>query len=236
MTNKPVVPTHVAVIMDGNGRWAKKRNLPRSAGHKEGREALKRTIEAGLVLGIRAMTFYCFSTENWSRPQDEIDELMNLLSRALESDFSKQDEKGVRIRFAGDMSRFPKDIRQKCFELEQKIPNPVKMDVVLAMNYGGRAEIVRATQKIAEQVQKGELSLSEITQDKLSSFMYHADVPFPDLLIRTSGEKRISNFLLWQCAYSEFYFTDVLWPDFNEKHLRTALSDFALRQRRFGGI
>ena len=120
MTNKPVVPTHVAVIMDGNGRWAKKRNLPRSVGHKEGREALKRTIEAGLALGIRVLTFYCFSTENWSRPQEEIDELMNLLRRALDTDFFKQSEKGVRIRFAGDMSRFPKDICQKCFELEQK--------------------------------------------------------------------------------------------------------------------
>lgn len=227
---------HVAIIMDGNGRWAKKRNLPRSVGHREGAKALSRTAEACLDLKIPVLSVFCFSTENWTRPQDEIDALFNLLREALDKNFQDLSEKGVRIRFAGDISHFPDDIRRKADELVEKTKNNSKMQVVLALNYGGRDDIVRAAKTMANKVVDGTLSLDEITQESFGRCLYLSDIPEPDLLIRTSGERRISNFWLWQAAYTELYFTPVLWPDFSKQDLQDALDDFSARRRRFGGV
>ena len=227
---------HVAIIMDGNGRWAKKRGLPRSMGHREGAKALTRTVEACLDLNVPVLSLFCFSTENWTRPQDEIDALFGLLREALDKNFKELSDKGVRLRFAGDMTSFPEDIRRKADTFLEKTKDNSKMQVVLALNYGGRDDIVRAAKKMANQVVDGILSLDEITRENFGKFLYLPDIPEPDLLIRTSGERRISNFWLWQAAYTELYFTPVLWPDFSKRDLQDALDDFATRRRRFGGI
>ena len=236
MVEQKSLPAHVAVIMDGNGRWAQKRGLSRVEGHKAGRDALKRVIEAGYDRGLRVMTFFCFSTENWSRPESEVSALKKLFREMLHSDFSAYAQKGVRVRFAGDLSAFDADIREQCEKLAKNAPAETKMDVVFALNYGGRDEIVRAARAVAQKAADGDLPPDAVTAETLARELYNPDLPFPDLLIRTSGEKRVSNFLLWQCAYAEFYFTDVLWPDFNEAALDAALTEFASRTRRFGGI
>lgn len=222
--------------MDGNGRWAKKRNLPRVAGHKAGVEALRDVIERGGDLGVKHMTFYAFSTENWKRPEDEVKGLMNLLVAYLKSETKKLHENNIRINVIGDTSRLPK-LAQK--ELDKSIELTSKntsMTVHIALNYGSRDEIVRAVKQISADVKEGRIDLDNIDETLVSENLYTAGTPDPDLMIRTSGEVRLSNFLLWQFAYSEFVFTDMYWPDFNGDALEKAIEEYQNRHRRFGKL
>lgn len=230
------IPQHIALIMDGNGRWAKKRNLPRVAGHKAGVEALRDVIERGGDLGVKHMTFYAFSTENWKRPEDEVKGLMNLLVAYLKSETKKLHENNIRINVIGDTSRLPK-LAQK--ELDKSIELTSKntsMTVHIALNYGSRDEIVRAVKQISADVKEGRIDLDNIDETLVSENLYTAGTPDPDLMIRTSGEVRLSNFLLWQFAYSEFVFTDMYWPDFNGDALEKAIEEYQNRHRRFGKL
>lgn len=230
------VPRHIGIIMDGNGRWAKKRLLPRSAGHVQGAKILKTIAEYASNIGVEYLTVYAFSTENWKRPKEEVDALMNLLKKYLK-DMLKSDTKGVETRFIGDRTPFDEDIRTLIDEVEAiKVENK-KMTLVIALNYGGRDELVKAVGKIAEKVKKGEIDASAIDENTIKSELYTFDMPDPDLIIRPSGEFRTSNFLLWQSAYSEYVFMDnLLWPDFKPADLDNAIEQFNKRNRRFGGI
>jgi len=222
--------------MDGNGRWAKEKGMPRLAGHKAGVEALRAVIERGGDIGVKHMTFYAFSTENWKRPEDEVNGLMNLLVVYLKSETKKLHANGIKINILGDTSELPQ-LAQK--ELKKSIDltaNNTKMTVHIALNYGSRREIVRAVKLISDEVNKGQVSVDDINEDMITQRLYTADVPDPDLLIRTSGELRLSNFLLWQLAYTEFIFPEVYWPDFNGDTLEKAISDFQTRNRRFGKL
>lgn len=229
------IPVHLGIIMDGNGRWAKKRGLPRSMGHKAGAEALRKIISACRDLGVRYVTCYAFSTENWKRPEEEVSALMRLFGEYLD-EFEAFAGKRSKVVFLGDKSPFPYDLRKRMESLENDTAGYDDMTIMLAMNYGGRDEIVRAAKKIASYAAAGDISSADVDDKMFSSLLYTGDAPDADLIIRTSGEQRLSNFLLWQAAYAEFYFTDVLWPDFNEKELRKAFYDFASRDRRFGGV
>ena len=224
------VPQHIAIIMDGNGRWAKSRHLPRLAGHRAGAEAVKRTVEAAQKLGIKFLTLYAFSTENWSRPQDEIDGLMDLLCKTLDSYTQQAQTKNYRLIVSGSRQKLPATVLEKIDKAVQNTASNTGLTVNLALNYGARQEIVQAVNAL---IGSGK---TEITMDELSAHLYQPQVPDPELIIRTSGEERLSNFLLWQAAYSEFYFTPVLWPDFNAQELQKALDAYAQRTRRFGGI
>ena len=217
------VPQHIAVIMDGNGRWAKKRGLPRTAGHKVGAETFRNIATYCKDIGVKYFTVYAFSTENWKRPAEEVDTLMNLFRRYLKEAIETMAEKGVAVRVIAD-----------CDRESAKMEDPAV--ATLCINYGGRDEIKNAVRAIAQQVQSGALQPENITEDTISRHLYTADMPDPDLIIRPSGEIRTSNFLLWQSAYAEYYFTDVLWPDFKPEHLEAAIEDFNRRQRRFGGV
>lgn len=231
------VPQHIAVIMDGNGRWAKKRGMPRTAGHKVGAETFRNIATYCKDIGVKYFTVYAFSTENWKRPAQEVDTLMNLFRRYLKEAIETMAEKGVAVRVIGDLSVLAEDIRQliaHCDKEAEKLENPAV--ATLCINYGGRDEIKNAVRAIARKVQAGELQPEDITEDTISENLYTADMPDPDLIIRPSGEIRTSNFLLWQSAYAEYYFTDVLWPDFKPEHLEEAIEDFNRRQRRFGGV
>lgn len=227
-------PLHVAIIMDGNGRWAKKRLLPRSAGHKKGADAVKRTVESAVALGITHLTLFGFSSENWKRPEEEVNDLMGLLRFYLKNEVKRLHKEGVCIKFIGDRSRLSDDIVKGIGECEALTHNNTVLRLTIALSYGGRAEITMAAQALARQVAEGALSVDEITEDKLSQSLYTYDLPEPDLLIRTSGEQRISNFLLWQLAYTEFVFMDVLWPDFDKSHLEEAVKELSGRERRYG--
>jgi len=222
--------THLAVIMDGNGRWAEKKGLPRIEGHRRGAQKAEEIIEWCAELGVKYVTLYTFSTENWKRPKDEVDFLFSLLVEMLNKKFSRMMEQGVRIRFCGLVERLPEQILTVCKKFEQKTKDNQKIQAILALNYGGRREIVDAINKA---IQNGVREFDEII---LREYLYLPDVPDPDLVIRTSGELRISNFLLWQIAYSELYFTEVLWPDFSKEDLLKAVKDFEKRHRRFGGL
>lgn len=222
--------THLAVIMDGNGRWAEKKGLPRIEGHRRGAQKAEEIIEWCAELGVKYVTLYTFSTENWKRPKDEVDFLFSLLVEMLNKKFSRMMEQRVRIRFCGLVERLPEQILTVCKEFEQKTKDNQKIQAILALNYGGRREIVDAINKA---IQNGVREFDEII---LREYLYLPDVPDPDLVIRTSGELRISNFLLWQIAYSELYFTEVLWPDFSKEDLLKAVKDFEKRHRRFGGL
>ena len=224
------IPQHIAIIMDGNGRWAKNRHLPRIAGHREGANAVKRTIEAANKLGIRFITLYAFSTENWSRPQDEIDGLMDLLSKTLDTYTQEAQAKNYRLLVSGAREPLPPFLLSKIDNAVQTTARNTGLTVNLALNYGARQEIVHAVNTL---LQAGK---TQITTDDLRAHLYQPQVPDPELIIRTSGEERLSNFLLWQAAYSEFYFTPVLWPDFTTQELQKALDEYAQRTRRFGGI
>lgn len=231
------VPQHIAVIMDGNGRWAKKRGLPRTAGHKVGAETFRNIATYCKDIGVKYFTVYAFSTENWKRPAEEVDTLMNLFRRYLKEAIETMAERGVAVRVIGDLSVLAEDIREliaECDREAEKIENPAV--ATLCINYGGRDEIKNAVRAIAQKVQAGTLQPQDITEDTISQHLYTADMPDPDLIIRPSGEIRTSNFLLWQSAYAEYYFTDVLWPDFKPEHLEAAIEDFNRRQRRFGGV
>ncbi len=227
-------PQHLAVIMDGNGRWAKQRLRPRSLGHRAGARAVRTIVEFCLAEGIGALTLFAFSSENWNRPEEEVGALMKLFLRLLESEVEELTRLGVRLRFIGDRSRFPEAIRTRMALAEVIEPPTPRLTLTLAAGYGGRADITQAARTLAQRVATGELSPEAITEDLLGQHVSPAVLPPPDLFIRTGGEHRISNFLLWQLAYTELWFTDVLWPDLDETVLRTALADYASRERRFG--
>ena len=229
------MPRHVAIIMDGNGRWAAKRMLPRKMGHKAGAEALERIIEAARQLGLEHLTVYAFSTENWKRSVEEVGAIMDLLRLYLKNYLQKFAKDNVRMHVIGDISRLDADIQEQIRNIEEMSKGKDGMTVHIALNYGGRDELRRGVIALARQVQDGVLEPEEITEDIISQSLDTAGVPDPELMIRTSGEERISNFLLWQLAYSEFYFTDKLWPDFTEEDLKDAIDQYCGRERRFGG-
>ena len=225
--------------MDGNGRWAKQRNLPRYKGHIEGAKTFRKIGEFAADVGIKCMTFYAFSTENWKRPQEEVDAIMQLFReylREAEERQAENEEKGIKLRFLGDRKGIPEDILSLMDRIENGTQYETKVILNLAINYGGRHEITDGVKKIAEKVKNGEISVDDITEDMISDSLYTAGSPDPDLIIRPSGEYRLSNFLTWQSAYSEFWFSDVLWPDFTEDNLVEALKEFEKRNRRFGGV
>jgi undecaprenyl diphosphate synthase len=225
---------HVAIIMDGNGRWAKKRGLPRTAGHREGLQRVKEIAKAMSSLGISHLTLFAFSTENWRRPVIEVEFLMNLFKHALENEILELHQNNVRLRFIGFRQHLDASLLELMNRVEEMTAENDSLQLNLALNYGGRAEIVNACRQVVEQVQSGSLSIDEIDETVLSNYMLTNDIPDPDLLIRPSGELRLSNFLIWQSAYTEFYFTDVLWPDFRKDNLLNALNDYLRRDRRFG--
>jgi undecaprenyl diphosphate synthase len=230
------VPRHVAIIMDGNGRWAAARGLPRGEGHRRGVEALRRTVRAAGDLGIEILTIFSFSSENWSRPPAEIRELMTLLRRFIRNDLADLHRSGVRVRIIGEREDLDPEIRNLLDEAESLTRGNDKLILVVAFNYGARAEIARAAQRMAAAVAAGDLAISAVTADKLASYLDAPDLPDPDLIIRTSGEQRLSNFLLWQAAYSELVFVPTYWPDFDRSTLESAITEYFRRERRFGGL
>ncbi|MGN0661503.1 MAG: isoprenyl transferase [Oscillospiraceae bacterium] len=231
-----VIPTHVGIIMDGNGRWAKKRGLPRKAGHYQGAKAFRKIVKYCSDIGIKYATFYAFSTENWSRPQDEVDSIMKLMDEYLD-DAKNFYKENVRTILIGDKSRLDPKLQAKINKVEEDSKDFTGMTLLIAINYGGQDEIVHAARKIAEKAAKGELSPDDITKQTISDNLYTAGIPDADLIIRPSGEYRTSNFLLWQSAYAEYVFMDnVLWPDFSEKEMEQALEEYSKRNRRFGGV
>lgn len=232
--DKTRIPQHIAIIMDGNGRWAKSRGLDRSAGHKEGITALHKVLEAAGNAGVKYLTVYTFSTENWNRPKAEVDTLMNLIAWGIDREKEELIRKGARLHVLGDISRMPDFARTKTLECIEATKGGTGINFVIAFNYGSRFEITGTVQRIAQQIKEGKLQPEEITEQTITDNLLTAGMPDPDLMIRTGGEKRISNYLLWQVAYSEFYFCDTFWPDFGEAELYDAILDFQNRERRFG--
>ena len=228
------IPEHVAIIMDGNGRWAKSRGLPRIIGHKKGSEALRDILTGCQQLGLRYLTIYAFSAENWKRPQVEITDLMELLRHYLDREIASLHKNGVRLRIIGDTSRLAPDIRNQINAAEKLTENNNAFNLTVALSYGARQELTQAVQALAARIESGEVAASAIDETTVSSLLYTRGLPDPDLLIRTGGEQRLSNFLLWQSAYTELYFTPVLWPDFSMTHLHEALLEYANRERRYG--
>jgi undecaprenyl diphosphate synthase len=229
-----VVPRHIAIIMDGNGRWAAKRGLPRVIGHRNGAEALRRTIKAAGELGIPYLTLFGFSSENWKRPPSEVDDLMGLLRHYLRGEIAELHRQGVRVRVIGDRTRLAPDIVTLIENAEGLTRDNGGVNLTVALSYGGRAEIVAATRAVARKAAAGKVDPETIDEGMIARHLFTADLPDPDLLIRTSGEQRISNFLLWQCAYAELVFTSTLWPDFGRADLEQAIADFGCRERRYG--
>lgn len=229
-------PVHVAIIMDGNGRWAKARGLPRTAGHKRGADAVKRVVRSAPDLGISYLTLFGFSSENWSRPEPEVKDLMGLLRLYLQSEIAELDKNGVRFRVIGDRSRLPPETVALIDQAERQTGTNTRLNLVVALSYGSRQEIVAAARALATECRDGRLRPDQIDERAMSSRLFTADIPDPDLLIRTSGEQRISNFLLWQLAYTELVFTDTLWPDFGLDDLAAAVTAFRGRERRFGAV
>lgn len=234
--DKDNIPKHIAIIMDGNGRWAKQRKLPRTMGHKAGVETIRRVIKESHVLGIKYLTLYAFSTENWKRPDDEVSALMKLLVDYLRSELAELNKNEVVIRVLGDVKKLPKDAQKEILEAIEVTKNNKGIVLNIAFNYGGRDEIVRATKLVAKEVKNGNLDIEDIDENIFEKYLYTNGTPDPDLIIRPSGEQRISNFLLWQCAYSEFWYSNVCWPDFKEEHLHEAIYDYQNRDRRYGGV
>ncbi|SHE93470.1 undecaprenyl diphosphate synthase [Caldanaerobius fijiensis DSM 17918] len=234
--DKSKLPKHIAIIMDGNGRWAQKRGMPRTAGHRAGIKTVKKVIEFCSQLGIEYLTLYAFSTENWKRPEKEVNALFKLLVYYLRREIDELDENNVRLNFIGDISSFDKDIRSEIDRAKTALADNDGLIVNLALNYGGRAEILNAVRGIVRDMKKLNITADEIDEALFSKYIYTAGMPDPDLLIRTGGEYRVSNFLLWQIAYSELWYTDVLWPDFSEKDLLSAIANYQDRNRRFGGL
>jgi len=234
VTSDANLPRHIAIIMDGNGRWARKRFLPRTAGHSAGVSAVRKTVEWCASKGVAALTLFAFSSENWRRPQQEVSVLMGLFLSTLEKETRKLHQNNVRLRVIGDRSAFAPDLQDHIAAAERMTEANTGLNLVIAANYGGRWDIAQAARRLAERVAAGNLSVDEITGERLQAELCLSDLPEPDLFIRTGGECRISNFLLWQLAYSELYFTPTLWPDFDELELEKAVADYAGRQRRFG--
>lgn len=229
------IPKHIGIIMDGNGRWAKKRGMPRNIGHKQGAAVFKKTINWARELGVSCVTFYAFSTENWKRPQSEIDGIISLLRQYIK-DIKAAAKENIRIIILGDYSAFGEDIAAELLDIEQTSKDNTGFIAAIALNYGGRAEIVHAAQRLAQKCSDGALLPNEITEEMLERELYTAEMPPLDLVIRPSGEQRLSNFLIWQAAYAEFIFMDVLWPDFNKSHLEAAIEEYSGRNRRYGGV
>lgn len=231
---EPSPPAHVAIIMDGNGRWARARGLPRTAGHRRGAKSVKTAVESAIREGVRYLTLFGFSSENWKRPSDEVNDLIALLRYYLENEIHYLNKNGVRLRVIGDRSRFGADIFALIERAEQITSGNRRLVLVIALSYGGRAEIVSAMCNIAAAVARGEMSLADVDEGLVAQHLYTADLPDPDLVIRTSGEKRVSNFLLWQLAYAELVFTETLWPDFCADDFAEAIKEFNRRERRYG--
>lgn len=230
------IPKHIAIIMDGNGRWAKERNLPRTLGHKVGVETIREIVKECSSLGVKYLTLYAFSTENWKRPVDEVNALIKLLVEYLKIELEELNSNGVVVNHIGDISKFPVVCQNELINAYNKTKDNSGIVLNLALNYGGRDEIINAIINLFNEVKKGNLNIDSLNEETLSSYMNTKGMPDPDLIIRTAGEQRLSNFLLWQCAYSEFWFTDVKWPDFDKEQLMRAIHDFQKRDRRFGGI
>lgn len=233
-TAQQQLPSHVAIIMDGNGRWAKARGLPRAAGHKKGAEALRELLGHCREIGLRYLTIYAFSSENWNRPQTEVSDLMQLLRFYLEHEVKALVKNGIRLKVIGDLSQVDAATRKQIEAAEAKTAAHDQFQLTVALSYGARNELVQAVQRIAAQVKAGELAADAINEDTISAHLYTTGLPDPDLLIRTGGEQRLSNFLLWQQAYTELFFTPVFWPDFSVEHLKQALDEYTKRERRYG--
>jgi undecaprenyl diphosphate synthase len=230
------IPRHIAIIMDGNGRWAKKRFLPRTAGHREGVERVSEIVEAASDLNVQCLSLYAFSTENWKRPKEEIDALMNLLILYINRELDRIHKNNIKMRVMGDISKLPKNVAEKVQMAIEKTKDNTGMVLNIGLNYGGRDEIVRAVKNILADVKRGKLKEEDINSDMFSKYLYTSELPDPDLLIRPSGELRLSNFMLYQVAYTEFWFSEIYWPDFKPKNLYEAIIDYQKRDRRFGGI
>ncbi|MBR6409417.1 MAG: isoprenyl transferase [Alphaproteobacteria bacterium] len=232
--NEPV--KHIAIIMDGNGRWATKKGLPRTAGHKKGAEVVIDISKAAKEAGVKYLTLYAFSTENWKRPKDEVDTLMDLLRQYLSKNFEELNKNDIRICFIGEREMLASDILEKMRELEEKTKNNSSATLQIALSYGSRAEITAAVKKIAQKIKDGDMSVESIDEKTISDMLYTKGIPDPDILIRTSGEQRLSNYLLWQLAYSEFFFTPTYWPDFTKEELNEIIKTYQSRERRYGKI
>ena len=230
------VPKHIAIILDGNGRWAKKKGMPRNYGHAQGSKNVERICEDAYRLGVKYLTVYAFSTENWKRPKDEVDALMNLLRNYMKTCLKTAEKNRMRVRVLGDKTALDEDIRNRIAELEEATKNNDGLNFQIALNYGSRDEMIRAMKKMCADCKEGKLTPEQIDESLFETYLDTHDIPDPDLMIRTSGEQRLSNYLLWQLAYSEFYFTDVLWPDFTKEELIKAIEYFNGRDRRFGGV
>ncbi len=228
------IPTHLAIIMDGNGRWAEKRHLPRILGHRKGVETVQSVVDECLKLGVRYLTLYAFSSENWGRPQDEVEALMGLLGSFLKKELSQLQKQGIRLMAIGELDRLPKPINKILKDIIRKTADNDRMVLNLALSYGSRNELTRAVQSLGREIAAGELMADELTEETIGKALDTGGIPDPDLVIRTSGEMRVSNFLLWQLAYSELYFTEALWPDFSSELLYKAIEEYSNRQRRFG--
>jgi len=233
---KSVLPTHVAIIMDGNGRWAKQRNLPRVEGHRHGVESVRTVVRAAGEAGIKYLTLYAFSVENWNRPKEEVDTLMKYLARFLKSELAELNRNHVKLETIGQIYRLPEFVQEQLEKTESALANNNGLTLILALSYGGRTEIVEAVRDIADEVKLGRIEPAEINEQVIGEHLYTRHYPDPDLLIRTSGEMRVSNFLLWQISYSELVVTPALWPDFRKPQFFEALEEYARRHRRFGGV
>ncbi len=234
MSKNTSIPYHVAIVMDGNGRWAKKRFMPRTAGHREGVKAVQKTIQACADAGVKVLTLFAFSSENWKRPESEVVSLMDLFVSSLEKEVRKLNENGIQLKFIGDRTQFSDKLQAKIEESEQLTSSNHNFLLNIAANYGGRWDIVQACRSLCQKTQQQSINPLEITEDIFAGCLSTAALPDPDLFIRTAGEQRISNFLLWQTAYTEFYFTDVLWPEFDETQFKIALAEYGQRKRKFG--
>lgn len=242
MTNSDITgseistPRHVAIIMDGNGRWAGERGMPRAMGHRSGVEAVRRTVGAAMELGISYLTIYSFSSENWARPAEEIQDLMGLMKRFIRRDLAELHQKNVRVIVIGERENVDPEMMALIDETRELTANNTALTLVIAFNYGSRAEIAKSARRLAKEACEGRIAVDDITADRISASLDTAGIPDPDLLIRTSGEMRLSNFLLWQCAYSELVFLDSYWPDFGREQLEEAIASYRARDRRFGGL
>jgi undecaprenyl diphosphate synthase len=234
LTDSTPPPPHTAIIMDGNGRWAEARGLPRTVGHKRGAEAVRTAVESAVELGVEYLTLYGFSSENWRRPQEEVNDLMGLLRYYLQSEIKYLQKNGVKLRVIGDRERLAPDIVDLIKNGERRTASNKRLTLIIALSYGGRMEIVMAARRLARRVEEGALASEEIDEEAFASNLFTAGIPDPDLLIRTSGEKRISNFLLWQLAYAEFVFVNTLWPDFSKQDFENAIREYHGRERRYG--
>jgi undecaprenyl diphosphate synthase len=230
------IPNHIAIIMDGNGRWAKEKKMPRSMGHKAGMETIRIILKEATRLGVKNLTLYAFSTENWSRSKDEVGAIMKLLVTYLNKELKECNENGVKMNVLGDITRLPEECQVALDNAMETTKNNTKINLNFALNYGGRYEIIRAIKLISSDVKNNKISEEDIVETLINNYLYTKDIPDPDLIIRPSGEQRLSNFLLWQCAYSEFWYSHINWPDFKEKDLRRAIADYQNRDRRFGKV